>query len=208
MIDYQRSRYLISARHIFNQEDLTKEVSFHFNYRNEWVPVKHIPILCDNPEVDIIAFYIDDKVNDEKNIRLCGDGKENNVILSEDVYICGFPYVLKLDIENLTNGFPGPLLKKGIVSGVLGKGSNHHYYLDIYNNKGFSGGPAVVNRNPKYPIVFGIVRGYQAETQPVYSIHSDNESVVNNAFTVQSNTGLTLVTPISIILPFLIKPTK
>lgn len=97
---------------------------------------------------------------------------ERDVIVSQDVYFLGFPVSRSLKNGNrpvllftpgtkLNAGFPIPLVKKAIVSGVRFDESLKKtvYFLDGINTPGFSGGPVIAS-DPKTPKVFAIISGY------------------------------------------------
>ena len=106
--------------------------------------------------------------------------------LGEDVLFLGFPYGLANEIGELSNYFPVPLVKKGIVSALQYEGAEV-LLLDGHNNPGFSGGPVVYKSTTDRlgsMTVVGVVSGYLRTSEPVYD--SGEESKLSYSY----NTGI------------------
>jgi len=120
----------------------------------------------------------------------------NEIFLSQDAYIVGFPFGMEITVGKETADFPVPLVKKGIISALfLSSSDNVKYFLvDAYNNPGFSGGPLIClkNNNPMHPQVIGVISSYRFEWK---SVIDKNGKVTDLKY--QSHANLTVAHAIS-----------
>jgi hypothetical protein len=155
---YKETEFIITAKHLFKKKTTNNsevKVKIYIN----GIP-KIITAKCffhkDN-NVDIAVLKIPIITSNKGSYDLLG-----TLIFGQDIYFCGFPS-LGGSIY-FTNGFidkPYPIIKKGILSGMIKTNGCSIMLLDGHNNPGFSGGPVVfydyyVN---KY-MIGGVISGY------------------------------------------------
>lgn len=116
-----------------------------------------------------------------------------HLMLAEDIYFLGFPFGMSFDVGDLNAGFPMPLVKKGIVSGL-------HFedgliLLDGHNNPGFSGGPVVRRGTSTEQTVVGLVSAYRYDRNRV--LDTDDKP---GPYTYDVNTGIVYVQDVRQVL--------
>ena len=186
-IDFDNRRYLITARHIAGSIQ-GEEIVYIFRNRN-WLelPVRLVghgkKDKKKDKDIDLTVLTPRVLFGASHPLRLTTEG----LMLAEDVYFLGFPYGLGMDVEtDLNSDFPLPLVKKAVVSAIIGSGHGL-ILLDGYNNRGFSGGPVVRRWSGVEQTVIGVVAAYRHETQRVY-----DENNKETSYTYRTNTGIAL----------------
>ncbi len=158
LIDYKEKEYLITARHVV--EGLPSKNAKLQEYRSaDWRYLSADVILPNNKNVDIAVLDIHQKPSLTWNPNL-GDGTP---MIGGQVYFLGFPYGLH---TLYNNGEYMPLVKVGIFSGIDNSDPEEElYYIDGFNNPGFSGGPVVYIDNTKRDWhIFAVIQGYRPES--------------------------------------------
>jgi S1-C subfamily serine protease len=160
-IDVSERQYLVTARHVVEgihpsdvvqiQHDQTWK---DLNTTIAWISVTEADIAILSPEVQISPAH-----------PLVATTA--SLALGQDVYFCGYPYGLKMEVEHSMNrGFPLPLVKKGVVSSL--DFENRSLIIDGINNPGFSGGPVVFSVAGSNEFrVAGVISGYRINYDPV-----------------------------------------
>jgi len=92
-LDIKGKQFLISAKHIF--KNLKHENGIEFFRDGEWKRIKVEPIFCENEKIDIIAFSLDGFLTPSHEIF----PTMAHMIVSQDVFFLGFPYLLDTDLE-------------------------------------------------------------------------------------------------------------
>lgn len=164
-LDVDQKQYLISAKHYLNLLKNKDVIEIYHNSRWKKLSVKRID--CKNPNTDITVMAAEIRLSPNLELPAATD----HLLLSQDVFFLGFPYMMKTEIDSLNNYFPLPFVKKGIVSAMnFGKKKNGILYIDAQNNTGFSGGPIVFfDYSDKKMKVAAVVSGYRGESSDVYN---------------------------------------
>lgn len=171
IIENDSSNYFVTAKHILIKPNDSKspkygdKITFEILRENSWVSLNgNIYFDSINLGVDVIVI----KPNN-MNFRKTGiDLKGISTIIGDEGFFLGFPYNLKTDDkENKNNGFPFPLVKKGVLSGLIFENNISILLLDGHNNPGFSGGPVFFknrfnDEDELYHLV-GVISAYQAQ---------------------------------------------
>lgn len=164
-VDVDERQYLITARHLVSE--MTGAVTVKILHDRQWkeLPVKLVGHSKGDADISVLAPGQQLSPDYPLNPSSAGLG------LGQDVYFLGFPYGLITDVGGLNNGFPMPLIKKGIVSSLGFDETGNYILLDGHNNPGFSGGPVVFTRlgGPVDELsVAGVVSGYHYQYEPIY----------------------------------------
>ena len=161
-IDVAGRQYLVTARHIV--DDIQVKDSIRVFQDNTWQTLGiEVAWLPDTGE-DIVILSPEVQLSPPHPL----DPSIAGLTLSQDVYFCGYPYGLKMEVPyGMNRGFPIPLVKKGIVSSL--DPEHRSILIDGINNPGFSGGPVVFHpsQNSNALNVAGVVSGYRVSYDPV-----------------------------------------
>ncbi len=159
-VDYQGRLYLITARHVVAGVPDTNAV-LQVRAGDKWVEYKTTKtIYPESPVVDIAIFATDDKPPQHFEIEPMSGA--SGVTLGQQVWFIGYPYGLGSDLQ----GHILPFLKRGTMSAVDSTNKSAIvFYIDGFNNPGFSGGPIIFwdFKTHKY-MILGVVQGYREET--------------------------------------------
>ena len=153
--------YLVTVNHLFKAKTLVTntEVEFELFRDGKWIRFMSTALLHKNPSVDLVV--IDLKTSNQKQIVF---NLETKFTLAQECFFLGFPYGQRLDDDKLkpiNRGFPIAFVKSATISSVhVDSLSVTHVILDGINNPGFSGGPAVSNRQNDKMDVSCVVSGY------------------------------------------------
>jgi S1-C subfamily serine protease len=157
LIDYKGKEYLLTARHMI--EGLTTDNAKLQGYRSaDWREITADIILPENKNVDIAVLDIHHEASKGWSPDLSGESPT----IGGQVYFIGYPDGLH---SLYSNGEYLPLVKAGVLSGLDNADPDEVvYYIDGFNNPGFSGGPVVFLDNAKHEWhFFAVVIGYRTE---------------------------------------------
>lgn len=169
-IEVDNKQYLITAKH--NLPAIKAEnVTIEMFQEKTWKKLEIKVVKIKNSKVDIIILAPPFQLSPVRPFHPTLD----DVIVSQDLYFLGFPYMINFDDKGLNRKFPLPFIKKGILSALdISKKKGTILYIDGHNNPGFSGGPIVFwNTAKKQFHVGGVIQGYRAEKSKVYSQKGD-----------------------------------
>lgn len=159
-IERNGKQYLVTARHIVNGlPNKNTEVEIFRN--GYWEKLKVNIMLPTNPDVDIAALDIPKPVS--VTYELVPESK--GLIFGQEVFFLGFPHGL----HTLVQGQQIPFIKRGTVSAQdRTDPTGTVWYIDGFNNPGFSGGPVVfLDKNDNRWKVLGVIQGYENERAQV-----------------------------------------
>lgn len=191
--------YLIAAAHVIrSMEERVQNELFIFQ-NDQWVNIIVTPYFIsrhsfiDNDiDIAIIETTIKLQTNDQ-DIQLSADG----LILGQDVYFLGFPYIgssLRYQPEKINHGFPLPFIKKA----TLSKTEDRLFYLDGHNNPGFSGGPIIFwNYETSKHQVLGVISRYIPQFGKVASVEDSRDLLYHE------NSGIAIGYSIEFVIEFL-----
>ena len=180
-IEKGECQYLVSASHVFEGcESVTELEIFH---DDKWKKIPVAVVFNSLDVADTIVFKLENDLSPRFEIEHGVGG----VIYGSWAYFLGFPLGMKGPGSELTDNYPVPFIKAGLVSCIYKKGEGLNViYLDGHNNKGFSGGPAVwVNpTKPTIMQIIGTVSHYiteppiSTETKESISMYGTNAGLV------------------------------
>lgn len=145
-LDHKKKSYLISAKHIFPDKKSGDSISLQILKDGKWIVYRGVVFFHSIPEIDISVILPQDQdlMNSPYNLL------ELETPLGSEGFFLGFPYnYLSHDKGNINDGFPFPLIKKAVSSGVYHEENYHIVILDGHNNPGFSGGPVIFKNRIK-----------------------------------------------------------
>lgn len=179
-VDKDGQQFLVSASHVFDGSDSVDEVKiFH---ARQWKNC-NVSVCYNSFEVgDTIIFQLENKI---APISRTDFGP--NFVLGGWAYFLGFPLDFGGDAREINNRYPMPFIKAALISNFYtDREGLVEIYLDGHNNKGFSGGPVVVeslDKGREFNIM-GTVSGYI--TEPVRNEEGGAESYQVNAGIIQA----------------------
>ncbi|PPD45703.1 MAG: hypothetical protein CTY16_09895 [Methylobacter sp.] len=163
-IDFEGRQYLVTARHLLDDNVEEKQIKYFFN--NEWLALNVKVVGFSRGEVDVAVL--------STNIQLTPpsfflEPTSKDIILGQDVYFVGYPYKMWTDAGSALAGRPCPFIKKGTLSSAFNTGDGvQRLFVDAINNEGFSGGPLVFTQPGKNDYrVAGVVSKFRIEYEQV-----------------------------------------
>ncbi|MHC1773800.1 MAG: serine protease [Lentimicrobium sp.] len=176
-VDLENKQYFVTAKHVI--QDITTDGIIELYHEGKWIKGK-ATITGHSVVSDVSVFALNYSIGGHSLPPTSG-----GIIYGQDLYFLGFPYGLKAEIGELNRDFPLPLVKKGILSAIIGVNPGRYFLIDGHNNPGFSGGPVVFNSpNQKEFKVGGIISGYRYEFESAYLNQSPTQ------IQVRTNTGI------------------
>lgn len=187
-IDVGNREYIVTAKHVV--EEIAAQDTIKLMLKNEWIDLKVNLVGHAADELDISVLSTD-RVLTPNNYPMEPGSK--GMIYGQDMYFLGYPFGWRGIYTNGGNGgSPFPFVKKATLSLMNGK----MFYLDGYNNKGFSGGPVVfqdLNGGKQFKVA-GVISGYMFENKPV--LHEGE----GTPLVVEDNTGIINVVDIGLAI--------
>ncbi len=158
-IDVDGRQYIVTARHVL--DGIQQKDSIDIYHEGIWKTLKTEIAWLSQTEQDIAILSPEIQVSPTHPLESTSTG----LVLGQDVYFCGYPYGLKIEVSSdINRGFPIPLVKKGALAGIF----PNHMLIDAINNPGFSGGPVVFAAPQSNDFkVAGVVSGYKVEYDAV-----------------------------------------
>jgi S1-C subfamily serine protease len=162
-IEHAGRQYLLTARHVIRtlcpNNTCPNEIEIEISKDQVWQKLKVKVLLPAKPQVDIAVLV------PEKELSVTFELLPNSagVVFGQEVYFLGFPQTL--DGKTISTSFGSlrvAFIKRGIISAEDTSDENALvWYIDGFNNPGFSGGPVVgMNPTTRQWHVFGVVQGY------------------------------------------------
>ena len=148
-------QYLITARHML--EGLPRnDASIQINFQGKWETLNGNVILPEERDVDIAVFTLPRELTPKFEIEL---GKI--VTIGEGGYFFGYPHGWHSEVDRQYVAF----VKRASVSAVpKTKNGAHYFYLNGFNNPGFSGGPvAFYDYKSNQWAIVAVISGFEPE---------------------------------------------
>lgn len=189
-IEVDGRQYLITAKH--NLRGIKNGDLIQIRQKQGWHSLSVRPIYCEPLNVDIIVLALPQQISPAFPLAPTLSG----AIISQDVYFLGFPYGLHSTESELSNWFPIPFVKKGILSALSRNPKGFTViYVDGHNNPGFSGGPIVfMNEETKQLKVAGVISGYRNQRDKVIAEIKKSQrrepTIEETNLIVMSNSGI------------------
>lgn len=170
--------YVATARHF--AELLIDRLEIF--YDGDWAPV-NFSLIGHNADADVSVLALAGPIV-TPDLKI--DMSISGMIYGQDVYFMGFPFGLSSKGSEITRNFPIPFVKKAIVANFSTPELGADFWLDGYNNIGFSGGPIVSfdRGEPLKCTLRGFVCAYYTHPEQIDGM-SDAESS-----TYHANSGL------------------
>jgi S1-C subfamily serine protease len=149
-------QYLVTARHAVTGLP-TVNAELEINKDGYWDKLRANILFPKNAEVDIAVLQISKEI--VPPLELTPESK--GAFLGQQVYFLGFPY----ELHSLIGTHRAPFVKSGTLSGNDSSDSTAViWYIDGFNNPGFSGGPVIFwDRVERKWKVLGVTQGYRQE---------------------------------------------
>ncbi len=171
---------LITVRHLFDDDSITGPVDMFVTCSPTPIRISGKVVVGDNcSDIALVILNDDSRIIGDATFQdIDMDGR--NVIISDEFYIVGFPFVMDDFVYNTAmrlpdTGFPVGLIKHGYISGAIVDSGVRHYYLDIHNNKGFSGSPICYYEKDRYKII-GVISGFFNDKFDDYNVDPQSNS--------------------------------
>lgn len=164
-------RYLVTAKHLFETLLYPESTKIEIIKENGFDEIENKIFYHQNTDIDIAVIQ-----TSYFNQYSFGDvGYEEDVMVSQEMFMLGYPYKKDGECYNINNGYPIPLVKKGILSGIIDK--NTKLIIDWHNNHGFSGGPVVYRKYEQdgfseKEYIAGVISGYFSHEIEVTDVNS------------------------------------
>jgi len=167
-IDYQGKIYLLTAKHVV--ASLSAEKAIVQVWRsNAWQDLQTVRTLYPSSgDVDIAVFETNEKAPQPFAIPVMGQTDGDGPTMGQQIWFLGYPFGNTTLISHFKNG-DFPFIKRGTMSAMDATNTDAIvYYIDGFNNPGFSGGPILYwdFKSHAYRIA-GVVQGYRTDTAKV-----------------------------------------
>jgi hypothetical protein len=178
MLHVEGREYLATSRHFAQLVSDSLEI-----YHNDrWLSVRSTLIgHCSEADISVLALPIA-IIAKELTVTMTTNG----MLYGEDVYFLGFPFGLSSKGVEATSNFPIPFVKRAIVSNFSDPEYGADFWLDGYNNVGFSGGPIISTPlgDPSNCILRGFICSYHTHPEDIEGPSGGAPSIYN------ANSGL------------------
>ncbi len=164
IVSINGSKYLITAKHIFKENNINikngSPIKFEIESASGWIAKYGKVLTHSNDFVDIAVIDLSENDKSKNTFQIGQD-----FIVGQTIFFTGFPFNLSMAYGS---GFLNPLLKRGMVSGIgIDENNVKTIYIDAINNMGFSGGPVFTFENNSLNII-GVVSGYFSNKQKLF----------------------------------------
>ena len=175
-IDRDDKQYLVTARHVV--KGIKSGDKIKISWKQKWHEIAVEVVGIGEGAVDVTVLACPHLlVAPSLTLIASMDG----LAYGQEVIFLGFPFGWDSSSTGLTNNFPLPFVKAGIVSAIIVE-SPKSIYVDGHGNKGFSGGPVVFVRtdgSKKTYQVAGVVSYYPTpQLEPIRN--KDGEVILDS----------------------------
>jgi hypothetical protein len=191
--DVHGHQFILTAHHAF--EGLQPGDKIEVRFRKDWVPISVRDVEPDDSNFDICAIMPMTKWG----AGLTEEMTTNSILVGEEVAFVGYP----LDLETYSSdgelGWPMGLVKSGIFSGSVPRKSDgrYRYFFDAFNNRGFSGGPILVQQNKTLKVAALVSEYWNDRTLPIMRRDPSGVETSTDYFIVP-NSGFMVGVPIKL----------
>ena len=140
-IENDSKQYLVTARHVV--EGINPHDAIHVFHDRQWKRLEVQVVGIGEDESDIAVLSPSLQLSPTLPLEASADG----LIWGQQLYFLGFPFGWDGGGEHITNGYPMPFVKSGVLSALI-PGTPTKIYLDAHVNEGFSGGPVIFQKGP------------------------------------------------------------
>jgi hypothetical protein len=168
-IDYKGIIYLVTARHVVDgipDHDAILQLRRTTAKWEDYHTVK--TIYPSSPDVDIAVFSTNETAPQPFSVGLAGTTAGIGITFGQVVWFIGYPFGMVsvgATGSNITPENGIPFAKRGSMSAVDASNPDAVvYYIDGFNNPGFSGGPVIYYEFASHQYkLLGVVKGYKPE---------------------------------------------
>ena len=164
LVDRNGVEYLVTARHMVEGLPVTKATIGVWK-DNTWKNLQTVKTLFPkSDEVDIAVLKLDEKVSTPFSIQPTDD--TSGPTMGQPLWFLGYPFQLGTTLSPGAHWDGGtPFIKRGTMSAFNGSNPDAIvYYIDGFNNPGFSGGPIIYFSFTKHVYqLLGVVKGFRSE---------------------------------------------
>ncbi len=180
-VDHEEKQYLVTARHVVDNISNLSQISIYHQKQWKELPVEVVGLASNG--IDIAVFSPKMQIAPTYPLPPSAAG----LILGQQVFFLGFPLGIIGAGSELNRQFPVPLVKSGVLSGFDDEKKTKKFFIDGYNNRGFSGGPLIFmpQGEQEYRIA-GVISGYLSSVLPLHDSHG------NSIGTQPENSGITI----------------
>lgn len=206
--------YFVTAKHIVNGISQGENYALYIDERWNYFHADDFGFCSSGGDVAVIRAPSALDAFQEWGLR--EDQASPELFFGQSVVYLGFPLGLQTPLSySLPNceallGLPtpkriifsSPFMKTGHLCGSTVKNGLREFYFDSLNNKGFSGGPILVNRSaeimpPKISVVAVAVRYHYDSPTPIVSYNEIGELIKSPDYFVLGNSGYMVGVPIT-----------
>jgi S1-C subfamily serine protease len=164
-IDYRGKIYLVTARHVVAGVPDNNAI-IQVNRDGQWQDFQTVRTLYpSSSDVDIAVFETSEKAAQPFNITPAGD--TGGVSLGQQLWFIGYPFGMASHVTiKGSGGGVLPFIKRGTMSAIDATNPDAIvYYIDGFNNPGFSGGPIVFWEFSSHTYkILAVVKGFREDT--------------------------------------------
>jgi hypothetical protein len=178
--------YLVTARHVVS--GLPKEnATIQIRQENQWRNYRTVKtIFPSSSDVDIAIFETEEKIAKPYWVTISDTGGPT---MGQQVWFLGYPWGITSHIKPKDGGeIIIPFIKRGTMSAIDATNPDAVvFYIDGFNNPGFSGGPIICWEFSKHEYeIIGVVKGYKEDSAKVIvnGQHVDTNLLVNSGILV------------------------
>jgi S1-C subfamily serine protease len=180
-VDYKGRVFLITARHVVSGLAAT-ESTIQVQRTGAWQDFKiRKKLLPSSDAVDIAILQTDETVSQPYKIQW---QDRKGVTSGQQVWFLGYPYGLGTHFSDADI----PFIKRGTMSAIDASNPDAIlFYIDGFNNPGFSGGPIIYwDFSERVIKILGVVQGYRSESAKVVinGVENDTALLVNSGILV------------------------
>ena len=182
-IDVAGRQYLVTARHVVADLRAGVVAAVEILHDGDWKPLVVQAAWLAEPPADVAILAAQQQLS-PANMPL--EPTPAGMSVGQQVYFLGFTE-LEVAAPPGGSGYPMPLVRQGILAGIIPQNGITALVIDGHNIPGFSGGPVVFkpNGSPEFRVA-GVVSGYRWAPKPVF--HGDKETELY----VRDNSGLVI----------------
>ena len=176
-IDVAGRQYVATARHIVDslkEGDCTEIEIYH---DRQWKPLFVNVAWLSKPPADVAILAPQRQMSPAEMVL---EPSAGGLALGQQVYFLGFIEIEVLAIPG-GRGYPMPLVRQGILAGMIYQKGTNLLVIDGHNIRGFSGGPVVFMPQASREFrVAGVISGYRPERNPVLQKGQPTEMYVDD----------------------------
>jgi trypsin-like peptidase len=174
-------QYLFTARHMLKSLD-PKNAAIEVHVGSEWKRCRGQVILPDRSGIDLAVFTLDEPLTPSLEIELGG-----RIAVGQEGYFFGYPYGAHGWHSDLRGSYIAFVKRVSLSAIATLPDGLSVFYLDGFNNPGFSGGPvAFYNFQTRKWAVMAVISGFQPESakKRIGDTFVDTDVLVNSGVIV------------------------